>query len=245
MKRRGFTLIEVLLATSLSTVIALAVASVLSTQMTARKRIHERSDRRALLSSVDRRLRADLRAVVPPGGLYAAGLVGQDEVSAGGGEDLLPAGLQGAAAQATTPNGEPVPLDQRDQLVLAVWPGASAFGEELEDGQGALWQVTYRIDDDPETEERGLVREVARVRDLAVGTDPEPVEQLCPEVIAMNVTYFDGQDWQETWDSGASDTLPTAVAIDLVFVRDERVFVYRVHVSTLQARASQLPEAGQ
>jgi prepilin-type N-terminal cleavage/methylation domain-containing protein len=243
MRRRGFTLIEILLATSLTAIVGLAVASVLGTQLTARKRMHQRSDRRTLLSALERRIRADLKAVVPPGGLYASGITGEDQVSESG-EELLPPELAPLAAQATTASGDPAPFDQRDTLTLAVWPSAHAFGEDLPLGEGSLWEVRYEIDDDPETEERGLIRRIQRVRDLAVGTDPPAPEQIASEVVGMDVQYFDGQEWQETWDSGASDTLPTAIALQLLVAHQGDVFVYRIHVSALTGRPSQLPEAG-
>ena len=75
-------------------------------------------------------------------------------------------------------------------------------------GEGALWQVIYKIDDDPETIERGLVRPVARVREPATGSDPEPVEELAQEVVALNLNFFDGSEWTDTWDSSGSDMLP-------------------------------------
>lgn len=248
MSRRAFTLIEVLLATALTAVVGLAVASVLSTQLTARTRMRARGDQRALLGAIERRLRSDLEGLVPPGGLYAAGVVGEDQVGTSG-EDLLGEQLRALAASETTPSGEPLPIDQRDKLTLAVWPPAPAFGSEPLEGEGALWQVIYRIDDDPETPERGLVREVARVRDLAAGTDPPLPEEIAPEVVALQISYFDGEDWQATWDSGSSDTLPTSIAIELVLAKEpserERgsVLRYRIEVSSLTARPSQIPEA--
>lgn len=248
--RRGFTLIEVILATALSAVVALAVASLLSTQFSARDRLRQRSDQRALLGAIERRVRDDLESVVPPGGLYASGLVGEDSVSAGQGESLLSPELQQIAEAVTTPLGEPIPLNERDQLTLAVWPPARTFGEEAPEGEGALWQVVYRIDDDPDTPERGLVRVVQRVRDLTPGTDPAPPEELAPEVVGMQLSFFDGEAWQTTWDSSGSDTLPTSVALELVVAREPegtrqrgKVLVYRIEVAPLTGRPTQLQQA--
>lgn len=250
--RRGFTLIEVILATALSAVVALAVASLLSTQFAARTRIRQRSDQRALLGAVERRVRADLEAVIPPGGLYASGIIGEDSVGSGQGEVLLSAELQQAAEAATTPLGEPLPLSERDQLTLAVWPPARTFGEEVVVGEGAIWQVIYRIDDDPDTPERGLVREVQRVRDLTAGTDPAPPEELAPEVVALQLSFFDGENWQTTWDSSGSDTLPQSIALELVVAREAqgptqrgKILTYRIEVAPLTGRPSQLQEAAQ
>lgn len=241
---RSFTLLEVLLATTLSAVIALAVASVFGTQVDARRRLHRRADRRSLLSSLERRLRADLRSLVPPGGTYASGLIGEDAVGTSG-EELLPPELLGKAGELMTAAGDPAPIDQRDRLTMAVLPPAAEFGEELPLGEGALWEVVYEIDDDPETLERGLIRRVARVRDLAAGVEPDLPEEIAPQVVAMNLRFFDGQEWQETWDSSGSDTLPTSTVVELVLVDQGELLSYRIEVSSLTGRLSQLPEAGQ
>jgi type II secretory pathway pseudopilin PulG len=246
---RSFTLIEVLLATVLSAMVGLAVASLLSTQFSARERIRQRADERALLGSIERRVRADIEGLVPPGGLYAAGVVGENSVAAGGGEALLSEELATLARTTTTPSGDPIPTGERDQLTLSVWPAAGAFGVDAPSGEGALLSVVYRIDDDPETEERGLVRVVQRVRDLTSGTDPAPPEQLAPEVVGLQVSFFDGEAWQETWDSGGSDTLPTSIALELAVAREPaspgkrgKLLTYRIEVSPLTGRPSKLPE---
>ena len=241
---RSFTLLEVLLATTLSAVVALAVASVFGTQADARRRMHPRADRRSLLSSLERRLRADLRALVPPGGTYASGLIGEDAVGTSG-EELLPPDLAGKASELMTPGGDPAPIDQRDRLTIAVLPPAAEFGQELPLGEGALWEVVYEIDDDPETVERGLIRRVARVRDLAAGVEPDLPEEIAPQVVAMNLRFFDGQEWQDTWDSAGSDTLPTSTVVELVLVDQGELLSYRLEVAALTGRLSQLPEAGQ
>ncbi|MBL4850177.1 MAG: prepilin-type N-terminal cleavage/methylation domain-containing protein [Planctomycetes bacterium] len=247
--QRGFTLIEVLLATVLSAMVALAVASLLSTQFSARKRMRERADQRSLLGAIERRVRADIESLVPPGGLYASGVIGEDSVASGGGESLLSDELATLATSTLMPSGDPIPIGERDQLTLAVWPAAGAFGVEVPTGEGALLQVVYRIDDDPETEERGLVRVVQRVRDLTSGTEPAPPEELAPEVVALQVSFFDGEAWQTTWDSGGSDTLPNSIALDLVVAREPdgpgkrgKLLTYRIEVSPLTARPSRRPE---
>jgi len=236
MTRRAFTLLEVLLATSLTAVIGLAVAGLLATLAQAQERARERSLRRAYVASVERQLAADLRAVVPPGGLHAAGLVGESAEQDGSGEALA-AGLTGAdeAAQAA--------IDARDRLVLTVQPPALRFGDEPAAGEGALWEVTYTLDDDPATEARGLVRQVARVRDLAPGVEAAAGQVLAEDAVGLDVTYFDGESWLETWDSGASDTLPHAIAVRVAARVGEEAVVFQVQVAPATARPTQLLEA--
>jgi prepilin-type N-terminal cleavage/methylation domain-containing protein len=242
---RGFTLVEVLMALSLSAIVAVAVAHVVGVMHDAQKRVRNRGDRRALLGAIERRVVADLRGLVPPGGIYASGLVGENEQGAMGGEALLdPATVRDAISQ-TNPGEDAPPLEERDQLTLAVLPARLPFGEELADGEGSLLSVVYRIDDDPTTEERGLVRDVQRVRDLPPGVDLAPPEQIAKEVVAMDLAFFDAvnRTWSDVWDSGASDTLPTAVEVKLVIAYADEVFVYTILVAPGTGRPSAVMEA--
>ena len=187
---------------------------------------------------------ADLRSMLPPGGLYASGLLGEEEPeSTMGGEELLDRELRGDAELAD----EPPPIDARAQMTLAVLPPIPAFGDGLPDGQGPAWQVIYRIDEDPETLERGLVREMIRVRDPLVGADPEPLEVLSEDVVGLAISYFDGatQEWAETWDSNTSETLPTAIEMRLALVDQDEVIELRLTVHPPSARMGQVPEATQ
>lgn len=241
--RRGFTLIEVLLATALASVIALAVAHVIGLMHTTQERVRDRAARRALVGALERKITADLRAVVPPGGIYAAGLIGENETGASSGEALMDEDLLAQVTAQTSSSDDPAPIMERDRLTLSVLPPARTFGVEAPAGEGSLWSVLYFIDDDPATEERGLVRQVARVRDQPEGVEPEPPQQVATEVVAMDLQFFDGQEWQETWDSGGSDTLPTAIEITLVVVLGTEVFTYKIMTAPAQGRPSALLEA--
>lgn len=232
--RRGFTLIEVLLAATLSAVIGLAVAQLVSVTSMAARRTRARAEVRALRATIARRLEQDLRALVPPGGLYASGLVSLDDTRSGTGEELLPAALQGAAVT-SGPAIEP-PLDARDMLNLAVNGPALTWGDAPLPGHGGMWSVLWEVDDDPETEERGLVRRVVRVRDPLPGSEPEPVETLAAEAVGFDVRYWDGAGWVEAWDSGTSELLPLAIEVRVALVVQDELHVIQVLVAPAAAR---------
>jgi prepilin-type N-terminal cleavage/methylation domain-containing protein len=236
---RAFTLLEVLLATSLMAVVALAVAQVVSITYRAQRNVRAAGEQRALLAAVERRLVEDLRGVVPPGGIYAAGLVGEGALG-GMGEELIAPELAGRV----DPDDAPL-LESRDRLTLAVYPSTQPFGRELGAGEGSLLSVVYEIDDDPETTERGLVRRVERVRERPAGVEPAPAEQLSADVVGMQLEFFDGQFWAETWDSGGSDTLPTAVQVTFLVLRGEELLKTQTLVALPQGRLTEPLEATQ
>lgn len=237
-RRRGFTLLEVLLAAALGAVLALATAQVLYVTRRAAVSVERRAETRSLGLALERRLRADLLALVPPGGLHAAGLVGESAERTGSGQELL----QGPYLDLGL-GEEPPPVDGRDRLTLAVLPPPPPFGRLHEPGEGALWQVVYYVDDDPATPEVGLVREVTRVRDPLPGSDPPLPDALAEEVVGLDVRYFDGTTWQETWDSSASDTIPQLVRVRLAVLRPgQELACEEVWVSSPTSRMGTVPE---
>jgi hypothetical protein len=193
--------------------------------------------------AIARRLQDDLRALVPPGGLYASGLVGEDAKGSSMDEVLLPPSLQGAPAS-SGPIDAPPPLDARDRLTLAVAPPATTRGDALPAAQGAFWSVVWEVDDDPATPERGLVRRPVRLRDPLPGALPEPAEVLAEEGLGLSLRYWDGTAWTETWDSGASDLLPLLVEARVALVLDGDLQVLQVLVAPLAARGGATATTG-
>jgi hypothetical protein len=94
----------------------------------------------------------------------------------------------------------------------------------------------WEVDDDPATAERGLVRRVVRLRDPLPGAAAEPAEVLCEEGVGLDVRYFDGTAWTDTWDSGASDLLPRLVEVRAALVIAGELHVLQVAVAPLTAR---------
>ncbi|MCA8923159.1 MAG: prepilin-type N-terminal cleavage/methylation domain-containing protein [Planctomycetes bacterium] len=204
MTRRGFTLLELLLATLITALIGLAVAQLVFVSLRADEAISERGAARAQVRALASRLRADFNGLVPPGATYAAGMIGE-EAPLGG--ELMQARDLGDTDPQT------VDLSARARLTLAVWEPALAFGVEAPLGEGALVSVIYWLDDDSATEERGLVRQVTRVRDPAPLSDAPPIEELVPDAVAFAASYYDGQAWAETYDSTTTLTLPAGVRL--------------------------------
>ncbi len=196
---RGFTLIELLLAISIMMIAFVAIGGTLRGADRAREALDERAERRALARSVLRRIEADLRAIVPPDGVYASGITTTEDV---------------------TGDGDTV-------VTFAIMPGALRFGDERAFAHGALPLVTWSVDVDDETEEAGLVRKVAFVRDsISFEFEDEPdealatVEVISPEVASITFQFYDGAEWQEVWDSASQDGLPQAIRVVLAMEVD-------------------------
>jgi prepilin-type N-terminal cleavage/methylation domain-containing protein len=243
MRARGFTLIEVLIAAALMGVIGLAIAETLRAARDADRKLQLRSERRAQDRVILERIARDIRAVVPyiagttydsnaatTANYFSSGIVGTQQVG-GGTEQLSRCEEQGAFDAEMTAAGGTAPVglwNERDTLQLAILPGARRFGDPWPLGTGTIQQVTWSIDDDPNTPERGLIRQAITVQSNATLTGiPEPPEQVASNVCGIRFQYFDGTQWQPTWssvtnaDAGTTpvQTIPQAIQVD-VAVRD-------------------------
>ncbi|MGA2582099.1 MAG: type II secretion system protein GspJ [Tepidisphaeraceae bacterium] len=87
------------------------------------------------------------------------------------------------------------------------------------DANGEIKQVTLQVVQDTATGEYDLVRRV--VRNLMAQDQPQPDEEIiCRNVASFTLQYFDGTNWNTSWDSTAEDnTLPAAVQVTLQLER--------------------------
>lgn len=242
---RAFTLIEVLIATSILAVIGLAIAETLRAARDTDRRLQLRSERRAQDRAILERISRDLRALMPPGGTYAAGLVGEQNLRASGREVLsLPTEETAADQAAASLQAPSPPYAERDRITISVIPGARRFGSPWPPGTGAIQSIVWEVDDDPTTLERGLVRRPTTVRDPVPGSPAEPCEVVCANACGLMFRYFDGTDWQLTWDSSAQNLIPQAIEVS-VAVRDPDGTIRRLVtvVAPLTARPSTLKQA--
>jgi prepilin-type N-terminal cleavage/methylation domain-containing protein len=202
--RRGFTLIEILLAVVLSAVVAAAVFGTIAVGRDAARRGETAGELDRIARQALDRIAADVRLACKPSAAYDTGFVGTRS-----GED---------------PEGR----DTLDLVTAAVLPDPSRLGPF--DGPDTsrprvidLARVIYAIDDDERTPERGLVRSVQYVLPVTTVDVDRDLErqEIAPEVVGLRFRYLLGASWSDTWDSRLTGELPQMVAID-VTVRLER-----------------------
>ena len=98
-----------------------------------------------------------------------------------------------------------------DTLRLHASAHESVSGERSSD----IRKVEFAFELLSEGDEGVLVRRITT--NLLAPEVPEPVEDvLCRNVTGLNFTYFDGQDWLDSWDSTTQgNTLPVAVQVSV------------------------------
>ena len=200
----GFTLIEILLAVTISAVIAAAIFGTLAAGRDVSRRGEIQSELDQVSRQVLERLTADLRLAIKPSEIYDSGFFGEHE-----GED--------AAAR-----------DRIDFVTAAVLPDPFRMGPvDVEDADRPrridLARVLYFIDDDEATPERGLVRAEQTLLNTPTVQEESDLErvELAPEAVSFRLRYCLGTAWYDTWDSRQANALPQAVEITLT-IRIER-----------------------
>ena len=178
MRRRAFTLLELLLAISLTAVVAGSVLAMLRMGFTARRVTADAAGQtRSLTVALDQITRT-MQGALPPVGILAGAFVGED------------GGADGSDAVS---------------FYTSIDPRGTQWGD--------IAKVEYRVQDD--LGQSCLVRICTRNL-LSTRTPEEQTDVLCRKVSALNLRYFDGTDWYDTWDSAEqANALPTAVELEL------------------------------
>jgi len=186
--RRAFTLLEVLMAISATAVVLAAIYGLFS------KTVHLRND--AVVRTREARLNAraldvlanDLRHAVLTGGTLGATLTGSRESHQSNFRGYLQFTTTAAPELSDAPNGD-------------------------------IQQVEYYVTTDPaaaDLKSGVLVRAVERNLLAPVREEPRE-ERLLTGVTGLEVTFYDGQTWQETWEYPTAEPLvPEAVRVRIM-----------------------------
>ena len=193
--RRGFTLLELLVASMIFVVVAAAGYSLFHAGRNVSSRAEARAElfqtARAALSAIEK----DLRAAVQSGSAFDTGLIGAD-------------------------GGSPEePLDEIEFVAASGRPVGTSeetYGVEETEKRTDLVRRRYWVE-----EGGGLVRTTETVLTAPVIEEPEEdeIEEVAPDVVFLDLQYFQA-DWSESWNSQLRGRLPEAVEIT-VHVRAE------------------------
>jgi type II secretion system protein J len=189
--RRGFTLVELLVAGIISAAVAGATAMSIGSLTRARTRAGAREQAWSRAELAAARVEADLRSAARDSDLRFA------HVSA----------VDGRAGE-----------DDRDELLLFTRSIRPVRGDD-ESPEGGLFEVQYRVMADPETGRPALWRRIDPAHDLAIdGGGLAGI--LARGVVGLNVEAMDAENWYDSWDSD-TDGLPHAVRVTITATDDQ------------------------
>ena len=191
---RGFTLLEVLVATSIFVVLVGALYSLLYGALRLRERTYEVTEAGLPKDYVALLIKRDLANIAAPVALLAGPMIGEKDEQGEQRLDRLELHTTSGIVNDTAPWGDV----QKVEYYLA-----QARGYD-------------------ESEGNELVRAVTR--NLLASTTEEPEEEwLLSGVQSLQFGYFDGEYWQDVWDSTTQENeTPLAVRLHMEFVPPEQ-----------------------
>ncbi len=216
-RRAGFTLLEILLASVAAALILAAVYGMFVQAIHLRDKAAARVRDSRLRGRAERILRDDLNNALVSGGVLAASLTGGSSSAGGPSGSGLPGYLKFTATNGKSSSGDVASDVQQIEYFLTAGTGANGGSGQ---SNGVLTRVV--------------------TRDLldATTTQAAKEEPILTGVQALQVQFYDGTNWQDSWQytspdssSGTSDstgntasatvtvgntTLPQAVRVDVV-----------------------------
>ena len=192
---RGFTLLELLLATAIGAIVLLVINATFFAALRLHNATHDKLDRDLMVQRTLGIIRKDLAGV------------------------MLPANPQ---ATTNTLSGQlvsvPTSTNSMDSTGERITPDITTSSGKIDgwtsyaDVQTVAYYFTSAADGGPT---RDLVRIVTR--NLLPATEPTLDNvTLLTGVISASISYRDGDEWADTWDSTVTSTLPSAFKFSLV-----------------------------
>lgn len=193
--RRGFTLMELLLAIAVGSVVLIVIQTTFFGALRLHRTTHARLDDDRAVERTLAIVRRDLAGLMLPGGV----LSGELQTTA---FSSMTAGTQG---DRVTPD-------------LFTSSGRIDGWTPFADVQSVAYYLSPAT---AASEGRDLIRVVTRNLLPVQETQPEETV-LLQNVAAAEMMFFDGSGWVDSWDSSVTATLPTALRFSLSMAPRER-----------------------
>lgn len=183
----GFTLLEVILAMTVTAIVSAALFTSLSGAYKARRQAEDHLSSREAARSVMATLRADLQCVPPAGGRIGGVFIGEDE-----------SGMNDA---------------DTDSLTYVTANSQLKSSQDLAD----LRKVELRLLESKSDPDHYVLARLVTGNLLATSTPKPDAQILARRVVSLSLRYYDGGDWLDEWDSAQQDNaVPIAVEVILV-----------------------------
>ncbi|HVS51002.1 MAG TPA: type II secretion system protein GspJ [Opitutaceae bacterium] len=194
-RRGGFTLLELILATAVGAIVLLVINATFFAALRLHNTTHDKIDQDLVLQRTLAIVRRDIEGLMLPPNAQATTitLAGQFVSDTG-------------VATDADANGQRVSPDLYTNSARI--DGWSQFA----DAQRVAYYLTPAADG-------GLTKNLVRVVTRNLLSVDEPItddQTLITGLRSATMSFYDGTDWTDTWDSSATSTLPSAIKFTLV-----------------------------
>lgn len=257
--RRGFTLIEVMLALGLSAMVLGLLSMAIHVQLRATELGRKGVEEAQLARTILHRIAQDLRGMIryePVDMTKLVNTASSSSTTTTGG--VGGAGGAGTAGSTSSTNSSSESESDSSSTLIPILVGTLTRLEvdvSLVPGTEQFQQLSASVDGSGTTDRPSDARTVAYfmanestgIVDLNAGGRnglvrrdldrsvtrwaseqgqldqfEQDLEPLAPEVTAIEFRYYDGSEWQESWDSQEQESLPLAVEITLLVARKQQ-----------------------
>ena len=236
MKKRGFTLIEVLVAMAIFATVLVAINTVFFGAMRLRAATSRIVEEAIPVNHALTVMRADLRSVLAPGGVLAGSITGgilMGSMSGSASNSLvgMPGGIRSElpTLQINTTTGITDDSNLTDPNLANLGSvGTLAFNSVQP------WSETQRVayylrDPVYSTNLSGMELVRAVTRNLLPAMEEIPIQQpLLDGIEDIAFLFYDGTTWLDSWDATIqSNAVPQAIKVAIAFAAESRTALYR------------------
>jgi len=182
----GFTLIEVLLALAISAIVLVISGSFFAGALKIQQRVNSNLDESLPIERALNILQKDLKNAVAPGGMLAGPL---QSGSAEGGVDA------NGGIQSYTTTGLMTPNTPWSEIQKVTYGLQSPSDNTTNNGKDLIRTVTRNL--------------------LTTGTEDDDEQYLASGIESLTFSYFDGNNWHDSWDDSTQTNLPAAVRVNV------------------------------
>jgi prepilin-type N-terminal cleavage/methylation domain-containing protein len=259
-RRSGFTLIELILALFMASILIVSLTSSLKIAYQAKAAADRNLEPARTADIAMELLRNDFQCAVEPSASALTTTYAYNISSLGSGLNSInldvstsstTSGTTSGSTSSTTSGSLAGPFVGGSGNALNISGAAddlvfftTADSPQHVDANSEIKQVEYTLQQINNTDQYALVRMTTRnlLDPDPIDDVPPDVEYLCRGVAAFSCQYYDGQDWNDSWDSTENDNdLPVAVQVTLALDRPTQNDPNRVVIFT---RVFTLPCSG-
>lgn len=197
-RRMGFTLLEILTATLMFSIIMGALYSVFHGALRMREKAYKTFEKGLPRTYVASVIRKDLLSLLPSGGLFSGALIGENEEENGIRRDSIEFYTSSGIVTDASPWGD----IRHVKYALAAPTETSATRRDRSESL-AVADLVRTVTDNLLQSEEEIPRE----------------ERLLHGVQSLEIGYYDGEYWQDSWD-GTTQTDETVEAVSMLISFD-------------------------
>jgi type II secretion system protein J len=188
----GFTLIEVLLALMISAIVLVIIGSFFAGALKVQQHVNGSVDEALPIERALNLLEKDLKNAVAPGGLLAGPL---QSGSADGGVDA------NSGIQIYTTTGLMMPNSPWSEIQKVTYGLQAPTDSSANNGKDLIRTVTRNL--------------------LTTGAEDDDEQNLASGIESLTFSYFDGNNWIDSWDDSTETNLPMAVRVNVQMAADQ------------------------